>query len=256
MSEMVYVSPNGVVIDLVKPGDWSRRIAYAGVSGLVGAKTSSPLTAVNVPGQVPVGFRTTEMKGTLMLQVVGGPSESVDALVSEVNREFVSDAYGTLVLSRESAPRLNARVRLDGAIDFPKSFLDSGDCDAEVGVPVICDDGYWATDVLSGADSVTVTNPGDVLIWPSIVWKGAGSVALPSGAVVTLPNAPDWRRLSLDPYTSHEVTDMSGTVDEPISDATAQLSLGEGVPQRQSRTYLTEGQVRLEWKIGYLNPWR
>lgn len=256
MSEMVYISPNGVVIDLVKPGDWSRRIAYAGVSGLVGAKSSSALTAVNVPGQVPVGFRTTEMKGTLMLQVVGSATESVDALVSEVNREFVSDEYGTLILARDSAPRLSARIRLDGAIDFPKSFLDSGDVDAEVGVPVICDDGCWETDVLTGSNSVTVTNPGDVFIWPSVVWKGAGSVALPSGAVATLPTAPDWRRLSLDPYTSHEATSLDGTVDDGLSDLTAQLLLGEGVPQKQSRTYLTEGQVRLEWNTKYLNPWR
>ena len=257
MDEMTYVSPTGSVIDLVKPGDWSRRVAYGGVSGLVGTKQAVTVSAVGAPGQTPMGFRTTEMKGSLTLLVVDdGPEGSLDELVSELGREFRPDAYGTLWLSRPFG-RASAKVRLDGPIAPPKSFWDSGDADVEVEIPLICDEGLWSGQAVTSTGSVTVTNSGDEFLWPRITWDKASIVNLPSGVTVKLP-APASGRVSLstNPFTSHEVLRRDGSVDRDLSEKTATLLLGEGVPQGASRTYLLGEGAALEWSLQYLNPWR
>lgn len=258
MGQMWYISPNGVRIDLVKPGDWSRRIAYAGINGLVGKKTASVSTAVDVPGQRVTGFRTIEMTGSLNLTIVSGAEGSAENLHSELVREFDAELPGTLFVERESTGVMSTRVRLNGEIAWPDSWLGDGDEDLTVSVPLVSDDGVWETATLGQAGTVDVVNAGDVFIYPWLAWSDNVTVTLPSGVVVPLAMPADGqpRRLSLDPYTSHEVLHQDGTVDEIFSAVTAGLLLGEGVPRRETRRYITTGGALIEYTLKYLNPWR
>lgn len=257
---MMYVSPSGRVIDLVAPGDWVRALAYGGVVGMVGTKTATTSQAVSVPGQTPTSFQTKEMKGQLTFLVMDSPGRaSVDELVSEINREFSPDVYGTLILDRPgSVGRLSTPVRLDGPIDFPSSFLGAGDPDVEVKVPLVSDEGLWSQSSTSVTGTVTVTNIGDEFLWPSVQWTANSTLELPSTAVVSLPVPGDGqpRVMSLDPYTSHEVARLDGTVDAELSMLMAPMLLAEGVPQHQSRTYRTTGGAVVQWACQFLNPWR
>lgn len=260
MSKMTYVSPSGKVIDLVAPGDWVRALAYGGVSGLVGTKTASTAQAVSVPGQVALSHQTNPMKGELTLLVVDSPAAEIDWLVAELNREFSPDAYGTLVLDRpQSVGRLSARVRLDGPIAFPKSFLGAGDADDEVRIPLVSDEGLWSLDPVSATGVVTVTNVGDDFVWPVVTWSAESEIVIPSGTTVGLPAAGDGgpRRVSLNPFTSHEVTVVStGEVDEALTEHLSLEPLGEGVPRGKTRTYHLEGDAALSYSLQFLNPWR
>lgn len=257
MSRMFYCSPRGTVIDLVAPGDWDRRIAYGGVSGLVGEKTVATVATVMSAGQVPTGVTVGPMDGILVLTLApSAGGRTLDSLHSELVREFLSDKEGTLVLERDAFQPLFAKVRLNGVIDFPQSFLDAGDVDSEVKIPLVADLGMWVTGPLTGTGTVTVTNNGDFLTWPRIRWMGAPTIRLPSGVNVQLPNAASERILSLNPETSHEVTHPGGTVDSDLSDITAQLTLGESVPEGRTRTYVLSDGATLEWTLAYLNPWR
>lgn len=258
MAQMWYVSPNGTHIDLVKPGDWSRRIAYAGITGMIGKKSASTSVVVNRPGQSVHGFRTMEMTGVLTLNVHSGVEGSADELYSELVREFDAELPGMLFVRRESLGVLVTRVRLNGEIAWPDSWLDAGDNDLQVAVPLISDDGVWETMPLSGTGDVTVANGGDEFLYPTVAWSNNVTVTLPSGVDVPLPEPVDGeiRRLSLDPYTSHEVLRQDNTVDEELSEITAQLLLGEGVPRHQSRQYAISNGGTIEWSLKYLNPGR
>lgn len=257
MSRMYYVSPHGTIIDLVSPGDWDRRVAYGGVSGLVGKKVASTVSTVSSPGQALTGFTVGPMDGVLTLTLAeSARGKSIDSLHAELVREFLPDTSGTLVLERDAFLKLMAKVRLNGVIDFPQSFLGSGDSEADVKIPLVADRGLWVTQMVSASGDVTVTNSGDYFVWPEILWVGSPAVVLPSGATIQLPDATSERRLSLNPETSHEVVGANGLVDEALSDVTAQLMLGEGIPEGSSRTYSLGDGARLEWSLSYLNAWR
>lgn len=116
--------------------------------------------------------------------------------------------------------------------------------------------GVWLARRHATTSSVTVTNPGDVMVWPKIRWKGAGGqVTAPSGATFTLPPTKDYRIINLDPSSSCEVTDTHGTLD---ADLWRKLwgVFGEGVPVGEARTYTLPKGAEMMWSVGYFNPWR
>lgn len=255
LSGITYISPSGRKMDLTAPGDWYRSIAYGGLVGLVGTKSATTVQAAGVPGLTPVAFRTEPMSGELTLYVEQserGPS--VDEAVREIHREFQQTAYGLLVIDRDgAASRLTARVRLNGALPPPLDV--EGEEYAELKVPLIADNQLWAWDPVSARGSVTVTNPGDVFMWPELMWREGGKIILPSGLEYTLPAASSTAWASLNPFTSHEVT-VAGAVDDALSDALEKMHLGEGVPEGTSRTYTTTGDVSIVWAPQQADPWK
>ncbi len=248
---------SGRQMDLATPGNWNRAIAYGGISGLVGSLEASTATAVGVPGQTPTSFQVKPMTGELTLHVVDSDDgEVVDDLVAELRREIVGDEYCTMIIDRGGAAgSKSGQVRLNGFIDPPQAF---GDDYAEVRIPLISDEGLWTQRPLYGSGNVTVTNVGQVFLWVEIEWSEESTVVLPSGLTYTLPASPDGavRRLSTNPWTSHEVYRVDDTVDEELSELTKMMHLGEGVPKKASRTYETAGDARVSWAPQYLDPWR
>lgn len=259
MSSIEYISPAGRRIVLAGPGDWTLGIdAENGLSGMVGGATAATVTAVGVPGALPTGVVVSPMTGTLLLNVAAGRGRTADEIVAEVNREFSAVEDGTLIFTRDASTLgpVSCRVRLGGPIALPQVWLEE-EATAEVTVPLIAHRGVWACAPSSATGTVAVVNWGDTMLWPTLGWRQACTVTLPSGVQVSLPVPRDgrWRQCSLDPHTSHEVTREDGTVDDDLSRRTRGLLLDEGVPIGKQRDYRVSGG-RLSWQIEVLNPWR
>lgn len=257
MASIRYTGPSGRVMDLTKPGDWYRSIAYGGLVGMVGEVETSSTTAVGVPGHTPTSHQTRDMIGELKLFIHASPgAPSVDESVAEIRQEFLGTRYGVLeLLPRTGAKWRRTAVRLNGYIDAPLSFLEDED-EAEVTVPIISDGGLWLEEPTTGQGIVTVTNDGDDFLWPKLIITGAGSITLPSDTTYDFPDPGGTRIVSLDPYTSHEAVGDDDTVDHDYSDLTADMWLAEGVPEHDARFYRTTGDVSIQWSQQYRDPWR
>lgn len=106
-------------------------------------------------------------------------------------------------------------------------------------VPVVCFDGVAKTSVMTGTGRVTVTNHGDVSVWPKIRYEGAGGVVTnPSGAKFTLPRATEETIIDLDP----RVLRLEG-------------AFPESVPPGATGVWVLPAGAQLEWTLGVADPW-
>lgn len=106
-------------------------------------------------------------------------------------------------------------------------------------VPVVCFDGVAKSSVMTGTGRVTVTNYGDVSVWPKIRYEGAGGVVTnPSGAKFTLPRATEETIIDLDP----RVLRLEG-------------AFPESVPPGATGVWVLPAGAQLEWTLGVADPW-
>jgi len=106
-------------------------------------------------------------------------------------------------------------------------------------VPVVCFDGVAKSSVMTGKETVTVTNYGDVSVWPKIRHEGAGGVVTnPSGAKFTLPRATEETIIDLDP----RVLRLEG-------------AFPESVPPGATGVWVLPAGAQLEWTLGFADPW-
>ena len=106
-------------------------------------------------------------------------------------------------------------------------------------VPVLCADGVAKSSVMTGTGKVTVTNHGDVSVWPKIRYRGAGGVVTnPSGAKFTLPRAAEETIIDLNP----RVLRLDG-------------AFPENVPPGGTGVWVLPAGAQLEWTIGVADPW-
>lgn len=257
-TRIYWTGPTGRVLDLLAPGDWIHSIAWAGLTGMVGQVSTTALTAVGVPGHTPVDHPIQPMLGELLLHVVPDGVRSVEEITAEIRGEFSQTTPGLFQMVRDhAASSLSVAARANGPIPPPVEILDDADY-AELKIPIIGDAGLWKHSPLSAAGTVEVTNAGDAFCWPVLEWWGPATVVLPSGLAVPLPwmTGDGHRRVSTDPWTSHEITRVDGTVDEQLSAGSGRWPLAEGVPVGQRRTYTVTGDARLIWQLAVLEPWR
>lgn len=243
--ELDLVSPTGETFNLIADGEPGPIGVEAGtVEGLTGSFEDHPVQAVGVPGQI-IDFRDrviTPMTGSL--GVVVQSSEDWH----DFRRAWSTWEYSWLVLSIGGA-RYRLAVRLPAAFKFPAAIPKCGD---RVKVDVIADSpGVW-TVPLSGEGTVTVTNYGDVPIWPEIVWEGAGGdVTLPSGASFTLPAVKEEHRVPLARSNSGRI--FRGDEYDRILTRKAGV-VGESVPRGEERDFTVPPGARLVWEIGVFDP--
>ena len=110
---------------------------------------------------------------------------------------------------------------------------------ATLSVPVLCADGVAKSSVMTGKETVTVTNHGDVNVWPKIRYQGAGGVVTnPSGAKFTLPRAAEETIIDLNP----RVLRLDG-------------AFPENVPPGGTGVWVLPAGAQLEWTLGVADPW-
>ncbi|OFT64092.1 MULTISPECIES: hypothetical protein [Corynebacterium] len=241
---MRYIAPGGQVYNLLRGGRSGAFIDMGTLTGFVGEFEDAPVKTVGVAG-VMVDFRdrvVNQMTGSFTL-VVFSREEWVQA-----RRDFSTRQYGTLILEGES--RYVLRVRSSVSLPAPGSVPRSG---TRIELSLVSDDGVWVSEVSEPDSVVTVTNWGDVPVWPRIVWDGAGgSVILPSGAELHLPAVDKQHTLHLERRESGRVYTRDGVAKEVTRKVDA---VGECVPVGESRTFTIPEGARLDWEIGVFDPW-
>ncbi|AKN77517.1 hypothetical protein HO100_11405 [Corynebacterium ulcerans] len=106
-------------------------------------------------------------------------------------------------------------------------------------VPVFCKQGVATSGVMTGEDNVTVTNFGDVIVYPKITNSGQGGQAVgPSGAAFRIPPASQAPLIDLDPGKLR----IDGI-------------FPEGVMPGKTGTWKLPPGCTLEWVIGVVDPW-
>lgn len=235
-----YVSPTGVEYEFLDGSDGEPFVEVDTLSGFVGVFEDTPVQSVGVPGAV-VNFQdrvVQQMPGSFTLVVFSrGQWE-------QARRDFSAREYGTLILDNDGLFELP--VRLAESLPSPGHVPEVG---SRIEVSMVADAGVWES-VVSGSGTVEVTNWGEVPVWPTVVWSGAGGdVVLPSGVGFRLPQVSAEHRLSLDRRASGKaVNSLTGA--KVNTDA-----VGEMVPVGQSRSYTVPSGVKLEWRVGVFDPW-
>lgn len=249
-----YYSPEGH--EWVLMGDeWLAGIKSGGIDGLVGDGDDVTIARVGDVGQSLDSFQPKPMTGTLTVLVRGDDAADVDAVWAEFRSGFSRTRQGTLVVESPSQV-LSAGVRLSGPISNPDEDPTSGGIVRDVQVPLVADQCGWWTNWLSETGTVTVTNWGDLTVWPKIRWNGSpGTVTLPSGAKLSLPRAAGERVVSLSMAQAGFVTDKEGMPDFKLREQ-MRGAYPEGIPAGEKRTYQVPQGAALEWQIGVLDPWR
>lgn len=256
--ELSLTSPSGESWDITSP-DWSVGLRAGGIEGMVGVPTDVPIVVPGWPGQVVASQQIPPMEGTLRLAVRGDGAKSAADVRSSIRRSLSTRVPSVMLQLRGSSfGTVTAGLRRSGEVSAPRVDPSSEEVILGVDVPVKEDLGYWSTAEVTGQGNVTVTNFGDVDIYPTIRWEGAGGdVTMPSGAVFALPVLEEGQRrtLCLSPAESMIVLDENGDVDPVLWKELRGVVLPEMVPAGQARTYDLPDGARLAWRLGVLDPW-
>lgn len=248
MFELTYVSPDGKNRFEMLSGGEGPFIVLDSLSGMVGEFSDTQIQTVGMPG-ARVDFRDrviAPMSGSFALVVLSGEQWL------DVRRSFSTTKYGKLELSR-GGNVLETPVRLSATLPPPGGRPKEG---TQIQVALVSDGehgGYWSRRYESADTRVTVTNNGDVPIWPEIVWNGAGGdVTLPSGAKITLPRVAVAHVVSL-------ARDRVGLA-RPLAEGTWSVpmwidAVSEQVPVGETRTFQIPDGANLRWREGVLDPW-
>lgn len=235
-----YVSPTGHEYEFLNGSDGGPFVEMDTLTGFVGVFEDTPVQSVGVPGAV-VDFRdrvVQQMTGAFTLVVFSRGQWG------QARRDFSTREYGTLIL--DSGRRFELPVRLAESLPTPGHVPAVG---SRLEVSMIADTGVWLSRA-SGKGAVTVTNWGDVPVWPEIVWKGNNqSVVLPSGVGFPLPYVMGTHRLPLNRRASGKA------VGEESSSVVKTDAVGEMVPVGATREYKVTSNARVEWSVGVLDPW-
>ncbi|WP_233426067.1 hypothetical protein [Corynebacterium silvaticum] len=256
MTKISYMTPHGKAIDL-SASDWDTGLRYGGLSGLKAKADTTTIQAIGQPGQVVESVRFPAMEGTLTV-ALSGKGGPVDQVYRRLCAAFSHTLPGTLRIHTPCHGMVSAQVRLAGFITPPKADLDllgEETVDA-VEIPLICDQGVWWTQQVTGVGAVDVINDGEIAVAIHIRWKDkGGKVTLPSGAMFDLPPASDWRTLILDPEESCVVLDDDdGQPDYGLWPSKISV-VPELVPPNQKRRFILPAGACAMWRIALTDPW-
>ncbi|STC97514.1 hypothetical protein [Corynebacterium renale] len=209
------------------------------LEGFTGKWQDNPTQIIGVPGAwVDPRNRVIEpLTGALSLRVMSAHGWH------QVRQMFSHNHQGTLVLGGWRLP-----CRLAEALPAPGTIPTAG---AVVRVALIADGGVWVSPV-TATGAVTVTNAGDVPVWPTIMWKGnGGKVTLPSGASFILPATPTARTIDLNRSSSGVVRAADGEIDAALSRTVDSIS--ECVPVGHRGVFTVPTGATMTYNIGVLD---
>ena len=254
MFEIDYIDPDGREWELHAKG---RRhgvmVVDEGVEGFVGKAEDSVIESVGEPGQVLDAVNVGALEGSLKCVMVP-QGESIDDLFARWRSSWSRRRSGVLRLKNPRMGTLSAAVRLAEPMGAPE-IDPSGKRPVMVEISVVCDRGVWQTGEVRGSNIVTVTNFGDVALWPSVEWLGAGGqVTLPSGATFSLPSVTGKRIMHLNPAESLVVKDLAGKTDRTLWQQLAPVAWAEPVLPDQTAQFKVPAGAELVWRVGVLDP--
>lgn len=226
--------------------------------GLLGTMEANATAGVfGVAGQVVQrGGRVPSMSGTLRC-VVDDSRGAVWRTFGEFRRAWSTVSAAVLSVVDEAGQRFFAECRLAAPI-APLSQVDREWGFERFSVQVVVDSGVWRSPVVvPGGGAVTVTNWGDVNVWPKIEWSGAGgAVVVPSGARFTLPRVSAPRTVDLNPTTGCVVTDLEGRVDRAAWVGLRTAIFPEEIPPGETRRFTLPAGALLHADVGVFDPLR
>lgn len=253
-----YVSPDGVEWPLMSETHRGVFLAEGGLGSVWGKRAENPIQVVGRDGQrrAHVG-RLQGLSTSLEVVVTEGAGRSVGEVWAEWLRSWPLGQPGTLIVSSDTGlGELSTPVRLSddaGVSSFPYQPDEIGYF--TVSMPVVMDAGCWFF-AASGVGTVEITNSGDAVCVPRLVWSGSGGVVVaPSGATFVLPPVVEERVLTVDPAESYLVTDTAGVVDGDLWRRVRGGVRGGPVPPGGTAVWQLPTGARLEWRIGVVNPW-
>ena len=244
-TRLVYVSPAGQQFGLIGTGRATEVYAEADtLDGLVGTFEDTQLQLAGVPG-ARIDFRDRvipPLEGSFTVV-----ARSVQAW-REFRRAWSTRTPGTLELfvdDRQAIPA-TLQVRLSAPLPFPATVPRTG---ARIPVGIIADGGLWNQPEQTGHGTVTITNTGDVTLWPAIT-------AGPTGGTVTLPSGAGF---TLQPGNTVDFAGGTVTMRASAADTTPPPAppgaVAEGVPPGQARTYTAAADATITWSMKVLDPW-
>lgn len=240
-----------------------KSVTLIGVDGSVWPLTSVDHEGVFLkaePTNLAPGNDGESIEGSLDLVVAdNSPTGGVLAPIGVTERRW-RDAwsmreYSTLIVSEdEGIGDYSLELRLAAPIpDFPE-FDASGYVDFSQSVRAFSD--VWIHTVTVSGSVVDVVNPGDVDVWPRVRWTQAGSLVMPSGAVIELPAVTSPRTMWLDPSESCVVKDNDGVVDQTLWRVLRGSVFPESVPPGENaRRFTLPAGASLIYDVGVYSPW-
>lgn len=236
---VVLVLAGGRRVRLAPRADSAVSVTEGGLAGVRGQLSREDTTRLH-GGVLPGARRVGPIEAEMSLQLVGDPqlvATSFDGLRAGL------PVWG-------SASGFGLEVTVNGGLAHtyecwlsqplaPPDFTPGCSSVARLQVPVFIPDGVAWSVWAGGTGRVVVTNSGDVVCFPLLVWSGSpGRVVGPSGAGFVLPAAGQPRReVSLDPLRLN----VPGV-------------LPEGVPPGKEGVWVLPAGVSLKWRRGVLDP--
>jgi len=248
--------------ELWKLGDENHNgvfLTESGIDGLVGEISHSTITVPGVPGAFVTGSEVGSVSGSLKCHiaptVINRTGEQIRAERSQLYNRF-RGAFHRFKSNRLTVGDLWCDIYLNGKIDTPSGRVEDA-TQLDISIPVINRSGLWFSSQSNSSSIVTVTNLGDVVIYPKIRWHGEGGrVILPSGASFTLPASPSPLTVSLNPNDGYAVYSGDSLVFDREQWVKIRGSiLGEGIPPGVTTWYQLPNLAALKWEVGYLDPW-
>lgn len=207
--------------------------------GLVGVSARSDMAVPGRSGVVPGRRRFSPIQQEVEFFLHADDGEEMERVYRDFRQGW---SLSTPCRFEVQADDYSGPFFLDVVLDRPLPGV-SVDARARTSVmlpvPVFAPLGLWRSASLSGENAVTVTNSGDEVIYPKIVYSGAGGeVVAPSGARFDLPSATDRTVIDLDPRALR----LDGV-------------FPEGVEPGQSGQWKLPAGARLEWSVLLADPW-
>lgn len=209
------------------------------LTNLSGKSSRSDVAVPARSGVIPGRRRFEPIQTELEFYLHADDGAEMEALYKEF-RQGWSDSVASLLRVEADHPLGAFTLPLLRDQPLPGVPVDmSTRTSATVMVAVFDALGLFRSEPLSGTGTVTVTNPGDEVVYPWVTYQGAGGpVTTPSGAEFTLPPSVDEVTLQLDPRTLR----LDG-------------AFAEGIEPEATGTWVLPAGVRLGWHILVADPW-
>lgn len=235
--------------------DWVAGIKAGGIDDLVGSTVDVTAAPLGAPGQLVLSQQGDVTTGSVVFHCRGDGHRDAGQVAADLRRAF-SPLISRRSMLRVESPMgaVDGWVRRNGRMPAPVQDPSWDEMVLDVQVPLVLDSGVWLAPVVVDDGSVVVANSGDVPVWVSIRWDGAGGkVTLPSGATFMLPPVAEQRVLHL--RKTPTVLDVAGVRDEALWRQLRPV-MPEMVPVGEVREFTVPTGARVEYRLGVLDPWQ